>query len=122
MSLIHADSQAAVKPDLFLTPPTQKSIEKGQWLECHPIANIRDGNPIEFSISVSEEDYIDLSATQLSYIESLLNYGSDYKKRFLTSECFYKDSPECLDVTDPEGDNEGLKNLPLSSKSQKGKI
>ncbi|GBM29171.1 hypothetical protein AVEN_227714-1, partial [Araneus ventricosus] len=59
--------QAAVKSelDLFLTPPTQTAIEKGQWLEYHPIANIRDGNPIEFSISGSGEDYIDLSATQL---------------------------------------------------------
>ncbi|GBM14486.1 Uncharacterized protein F54H12.2 [Araneus ventricosus] len=163
MSLIHADSQAAVKSelDLFLTPPTQTAIEKGQWLEYHPIANIRDGNPIEFSISGSGEDYIDLSATQLyvkvkilkdnaklaetdkvapvnlllhslfsqvdvslndrlisassnlypfrSYIESLLNYGSDYKKSFLTSEGFHKDTPGSLDVTDPAGDNEGLK-------------
>ncbi|GBM08899.1 hypothetical protein AVEN_57445-1 [Araneus ventricosus] len=67
MSLIHADSQAAVKSelDLFPTPPTQTAIEKGQWLEYHPIANIRDGNPIEFSISGSGEDYIDLSTTQL---------------------------------------------------------
>ncbi|GBM31293.1 Uncharacterized protein F54H12.2 [Araneus ventricosus] len=162
MSLIHADSQVAVKSelDLFLTPPTQTAIEKGQWLEYHPIANIRDGNPIEFSISGSGEDYIDL-ATQLyvkvkilkdnaklgetdkvapvnlllhslfsqvdvslndrlisassnlypfrSYIESLLNYGSDYKKSFLTSEGFHKDSAGFLDMTDPAGDNEGLK-------------
>ncbi|GBN55099.1 hypothetical protein AVEN_25260-1 [Araneus ventricosus] len=163
MSLIHADSQAAVKSelDLFLTPPTQTAIEKGQWLEYHPIANIRDGNPIEFSVSGSGEDYIDLSATQLnvkvkilkdnaklgetdkvapanlllhslfsqaevslndglisassnlypfrSYIESLLNYGSDYKKSFLISECFVKDSAGSLDETDPAGDNEFLK-------------
>ncbi|GBM64712.1 hypothetical protein AVEN_175205-1 [Araneus ventricosus] len=44
-----------------------------------------------------------------SYIESLLNYGSDNKKSFLTSECFFKDSPGSLDVADPAGDNEGLK-------------
>ncbi|GBM57683.1 hypothetical protein AVEN_222535-1 [Araneus ventricosus] len=137
------------------------AIKKGQWLEYHPIANIRDGNPIEFSVSGSGEDYIDLSATQLyvkvkilkvnaklgetdkvssvnlllhslfsqvdvnlndrlisassnlypfrSYIESLLNYGSDYKKSFLSSECFNKDSAGYLGVTDPAGDNEGLK-------------
>ncbi|GBO26996.1 hypothetical protein AVEN_69053-1 [Araneus ventricosus] len=67
MSLIHADSQAGVKSelDLFLTPPTQTAIEKGQWLEYHPIANIRDGNLFEFSISGSGEDYIDVSTTQL---------------------------------------------------------
>ncbi|GBM20215.1 hypothetical protein AVEN_216639-1 [Araneus ventricosus] len=163
MSLIHVDSQVAVKPelDLFLTPPTQTAIEKGQWLEYHPIANIRDGNPIEFSISGSGEDCIDLSATQLhvkvkilkdnsnlgetekvvpvnlllhslfsqvdvslndhlisassnlypfrSYIATLLNYGSDYKTSFLTSECFYKDSAGRFDETDPAEDNEGLK-------------
>ncbi|GBM50971.1 hypothetical protein AVEN_114620-1 [Araneus ventricosus] len=163
MPLIHADSQAAAKSqlDLFLTPPTRTAIEKGQWLEYHPIANIRDGNPIEFSISGSVEDCIDLSATQLhakvkilkddtklgetdkvapvnlllhslfsqadvslndsfisassnlypfrSYIESLFNYGSYYKKSFLTSEGFYKDTAGCLDKTDPSGDNEGFK-------------
>ncbi|GBN37972.1 hypothetical protein AVEN_255547-1 [Araneus ventricosus] len=67
MSLVHIDSQVAVKSelDLLLTPPTQTAIEKGQWLEYHPIANFRDGNPIEFSISGSGEDYIGLSETQL---------------------------------------------------------
>ncbi|GBM32028.1 hypothetical protein AVEN_127369-1 [Araneus ventricosus] len=67
MSLIHTDSQVAVKSDLdlFLTPPPQTAIGKGQWLEYQPIANIRDENPIEFCISGSGEDYIDLSATQV---------------------------------------------------------
>ncbi|GBN23465.1 hypothetical protein AVEN_224302-1 [Araneus ventricosus] len=67
MSLIHLDSQVVVKSelDLLLTPPTQTPIEKGQWLENHPFANFRDGNPIEFSISGSGEDYIGLSETQL---------------------------------------------------------
>ncbi|GBN27373.1 Uncharacterized protein F54H12.2 [Araneus ventricosus] len=163
MSLIHADSQAAVKYklDLFLTPLTETAIEKGQWLEYHPITNIRNGNPIEFSISESGEDYIHLSATHLhlkvkilkdnaklgetdnvapvnlllyslsshedvslkrrlisasrnlypfrSYIETLLNYGSDYKKSFPTCESFYKDSASCFDKTAPAWVNEGFK-------------
>ncbi|GBN49653.1 hypothetical protein AVEN_160544-1 [Araneus ventricosus] len=67
MSLIHNDSEAPVKSELelFLTPPTQTAIKKEQWLEYQPIANIRNGNPIEFSNSGSGEDYIDLLATQL---------------------------------------------------------
>ena len=51
--------------DLFSLPPTQTSIEKSQWVEYHPIANISDGGPIEFSISGSGEEYIDLALTQL---------------------------------------------------------
>ncbi|GBM69441.1 hypothetical protein AVEN_165463-1 [Araneus ventricosus] len=78
MSLIHIDSQVAVKSelDLFLTPPTQTAIENRQWLEYHPNANIRDGNPIEFSISGSEENYIDLSATQLHVKVKILKYNA----------------------------------------------
>lgn len=163
MALIHKDSEPSVKSelDLFIVPPTQAAIERGQWHEFHPISNVRDGNPIEFNISGSGEDYIDLSATQLhvkvkilknnaelpadekvaptnlflhslfsqvdvslndrlissssntypfrAYIETLLNYGSDYKKSFLTSECFYKDTAGHLDATDETQGNEGLK-------------
>lgn len=51
--------------DLFILPPTQTSIEKGQWIEFHPLANIRDGGPLEFNISGSGEEYMDLSMTRL---------------------------------------------------------
>ncbi|KAJ8048251.1 hypothetical protein HOLleu_00494 [Holothuria leucospilota] len=51
--------------DLFVIPPTQTSTEKGQWIEYHPIANITDSGPIEFYVSGSSEEYIDLSQTQL---------------------------------------------------------
>lgn len=44
-----------------------------------------------------------------AYIETLLNYGSDYKKSFLTSECFHKDTAGHLSETDPEKQNAGLK-------------
>ncbi|XP_071035346.1 uncharacterized protein F54H12.2 [Parasteatoda tepidariorum] len=174
MALIRNDSFPSVKSelDLFLMPPTQTAIEKGQWSEYHPISNIHDGLPIEFNISGTSEEYLDLSATQLyvkvkvlkdnkplpenekispcnlffhslfsqvdvmlndrtitsssntyayrSYIETLLNYGSDYKKSFLTSECFYKDTAGHLDETDPSKENEGLKKR--SSMIAKGKV
>lgn len=51
--------------DLFLFPPTQTAFEKGYFVEYHPIANIRDGIPVEFNISGNGEDYIDLSSSYL---------------------------------------------------------
>ena len=46
-------------------PPTQTSIEHGQWVEHHPLATITESGPIEFSISGSGEDYLDLANTLL---------------------------------------------------------
>ncbi|GFV98084.1 uncharacterized protein F54H12.2 [Trichonephila clavipes] len=59
--LIHKDSPTCVKSelDLFLIPPTQTAIEKGGFIEYHPLANIRDGGTVEFNISGSEKDYMD---------------------------------------------------------------
>ncbi|GFX60947.1 uncharacterized protein F54H12.2 [Trichonephila clavipes] len=51
-------------------------IEKGQWIQFHPIANVTDGGPIEFLISGSDEDYLDLSQTQL-YVKA-----KNFKKRW----------------------------------------
>ena len=67
MSLLHDNSRECTKSelDLFIVPPTQTSIEKGQWVEYHPIANISDNGPIEFYVSGSSEEYIDLSQTLL---------------------------------------------------------
>lgn len=65
--LIHKDSAACAKTelDLFLIPPTQTAIEKGYFVEYHPLANIHDGVPVEFNISGNGEDYIDLSSSYL---------------------------------------------------------
>lgn len=64
---IHKDSIACAKSelDLFCFPPTQTAIEKGQFIEYHPIANIKDGGPVEFNISGSGEEYMDLSSSYL---------------------------------------------------------
>lgn len=66
-SLIYRDSPPCVKSelDLFTVPPTQTAIEKGQFVEYHPLANIRDGSPIEFNIPGNGEEYIDLGASYL---------------------------------------------------------
>ena len=65
--LIHKDSYACSKTelDLFLVPPTQTAIEKGHFVEFHPLSNIKDGSPVEFNISGSGEDYIDLSSSHI---------------------------------------------------------
>lgn len=66
-SLIHKDSVACAKSelDLFMVPPTQTAIEKGHFVEYHPLSNIRDGAPIEFLISGSGGEYADLSSSHL---------------------------------------------------------
>ncbi|GFW83887.1 uncharacterized protein F54H12.2 [Trichonephila clavipes] len=51
--------------NLFSLPPTQTVIERGHWVQFHAIANVSDGGPIEFVISGSGEEYLDLSQTQL---------------------------------------------------------
>lgn len=75
-ALIHKDSHACAKSelDLFLIPPTQTAIEKGYFVEYHPIGNIRDGVPVEFSISGSGEDYFDLSSSYL-YVKAKIVKG-----------------------------------------------
>lgn len=67
MALLHSQSCECVKSelDIFSVPPTQTSIEHGQWVEHHPLATITDNGPIEFSISGSGEDYLDLGNTLL---------------------------------------------------------
>ena len=51
--------------DLFTIPATQTSITKGQWIEYHPLSNITDSGPIEFKVSGSREEYLDLARTLL---------------------------------------------------------
>ncbi|GFT69245.1 uncharacterized protein TNCV_2253971 [Trichonephila clavipes] len=79
--LIHKDSPTCVKSelDLFLIPPTQTAIEKGAFIEYHPLANKRDGGPVEFNISGSGEDYMDLSASYLNgwYLQYQLGTNLD---------------------------------------------
>lgn len=64
---IHKDSTPCAKSelDLFVTPPTQTAIEKGYYVEYHPLSTISESGPIEFNISGNGEDYIDLSASYL---------------------------------------------------------
>jgi len=67
MAFVHPLSCECVKSelDIFSVPPTQTSIESGHYAEYNPISSINDGTPIEFVISGSGQDYIDLANTQL---------------------------------------------------------
>ncbi|GFS54068.1 uncharacterized protein F54H12.2 [Trichonephila inaurata madagascariensis] len=130
MAFLLKESPECVKSELnlFLTPPTQTVIEKGQWVQFHPITNAADGDPIEFLIPGSGDAYLDLSLLHVrakifkrdvknntySYraiIETLLNNGYDSKTSQLTSELYYKDTAGRMKVYD-ENDkeqNEGFK-------------
>ena len=64
MSFLHKQSYECTKTelDLFEVPPTQIYLEAARIVEYFPIASI-DNGPIEFFISGSSEEYIDLSQT-----------------------------------------------------------
>ncbi len=76
MALLHDHSEECTKSelDLFSLPPTQTSVEKGQYVEYHPISNIADRGPIQFFVPGSSEEYIDPSQTQL-YVKVKVTKG-----------------------------------------------
>ncbi|GFX14561.1 uncharacterized protein F54H12.2 [Trichonephila clavipes] len=51
--------------ELFNLPGTQTVNQDGQWKQLNPLSNVFDNAPVEFHISGSAEDYIDLSQSQL---------------------------------------------------------
>lgn len=90
MALLHDHSEECTKSelDLFTLPPTQTSIEKGQYVEYHPISNIADGGPIEFFVPGSSEEYIDPSHTQL-YVKAkvIKGDGTDLEDADVVGPC-----------------------------------
>jgi hypothetical protein len=52
---------------LFESRPVQTVLEQAKWIDIHPLNNVQSGNsPIEFTISSSSEEYIDLNDTMLN--------------------------------------------------------
>ena len=51
--------------DLFTVPPTQTRVEHGCTMAYHPVSTLTDNGLIEFNITASGEDYIDLTNTFL---------------------------------------------------------
>ena len=66
IAFVHHESQECTKSELglFSIPATQTSITKGQWIEYHPLSNITDTGPMEFNVSRTGEEYLDLAANQ----------------------------------------------------------
>ncbi len=67
MSYVHERSKRCGKTetDLFSIPPTQASLEKGRWIDYHPLSSVtNDDGPITF-LAAGTEDYVDLSKTIL---------------------------------------------------------
>ena len=67
MAFVHHASSECSKTelDLFSVPPTQTVLESGRFVDFHPISNIGDEGPIEFSVSGAGTEYMDLARTQL---------------------------------------------------------
>ena len=67
MAFVHEQSCECLKSelDLFSVPPTQTSVENGNWIEHHPLTTVGDDSPIEFEINGNGEDYMDLANTML---------------------------------------------------------
>ena len=74
MAFIHEQSCECTKTelDLFAVPPTQTSMESGNWIEYHPLTSVADGSPIEFEISGTDEDYIDFG-NSLLYVKAKIS-------------------------------------------------
>ncbi len=50
---------------MFSIPPTQTSLEKGRWIDYHPLSSVEnDEGPITFLVA-GTDDYVDLSKTIL---------------------------------------------------------
>jgi len=67
MAFVHEQSCECLKSelDLFSVPPTQTSVENGNWIEYHPLTTMGDDSPIEFEINGNGEDYMDLANTMV---------------------------------------------------------
>jgi hypothetical protein len=67
MSFIHNLSCECTKAELdhFSLPPTQTSVEYGEWKRYKPVAAISSDAPLEFHVTGSSEEYTDVSQTFL---------------------------------------------------------
>jgi len=77
MAFVHPNSCECLKSelDLFSVPATQTSIESACVVEYNPISSISAGTPIEFVVSGSGQDYIDLSNSQI-YVRAEITRGN----------------------------------------------
>ena len=50
---------------IFVPPPIDNSIQREYWVEFYPIAAISESGAIEFNISGTSVDYMNLSKSKL---------------------------------------------------------
>src|SRR5206468_1690151 len=72
----HSCECAKSEMDLFTVPLTLTSLGSGGWVEYKPISSLADGVPIEFVVSGSGQDYIDLANSQL-YVRAEIVQGTN---------------------------------------------
>ena len=74
MAFVHDSSCECVKSelDLFNIPPTQTAIDSSQWIEHRPLTSLTGSAPVEFVVTGSGEEYIDLSETYLQVTAQIL--------------------------------------------------
>ena len=67
MALVHPNSCPCGKSELelFKVPVTQTAIESSSFVPYRPVSTLGEGAPIEFFITGSGDDYIDLSETYM---------------------------------------------------------
>ncbi|XP_067653356.1 uncharacterized protein F54H12.2-like [Haliotis asinina] len=68
MSLINDGDFEELVPEalnLFSLPPYQSSVQKHYFINVRPLSQINDTSPLEFHVSNSGADYIDLKRTRL---------------------------------------------------------
>ena len=67
MAFVHDSSCECAKSelDLFNVPPTQTAVQSSQWVEHRPLTSLSDSAPVEFMITGSGEEYVDLSETYI---------------------------------------------------------
>lgn len=67
MALVHNMSETCVKSelDIYTVPVTQVSVDRSTYQEIPPVSAITETAPIEFYVTGSSEDYIDLNNTHI---------------------------------------------------------
>jgi hypothetical protein len=86
MAFINSHKQPVVNTelDLFTVPPTQESVENGQFVSFRPISSITINAPIEFNVPGSGSEYIDVSQTMI-YLKVRLQ--KEHAENQLPAEC-----------------------------------
>ena len=79
MAFIHEGSCVCAKSklDLFSVPATQTSIDSGTYVEYRPISSITGTAPIEFDVTASGDDYLDLANSFLCVQAKIMRANID---------------------------------------------